>query len=193
VLISASRTAGGIRNLVGTGIIQLIGGLITAAIAFGILVALNWKLTLGTVALLLAFAASMAIAFKKLRPIFRKRGEITAEVTGRLTEAMGGVRLLKTYVAEPREQAVFGAGVDRLFRNIASTITGTSAVGASSIVIAGGIGVMVLLVAAAHPGRRDDPGELFSHALYVGVMTIPLVQISSISTRSGGVRGLTAS
>jgi len=126
----------------------------------------------------------MAIAFKKLRPIFRKRGEITAEVTGRLAEALGGVRLLKTYVAEPREQGVFGAGVDRLFRNIASTITGTSAVAASSIVIVGGIGVMILLVGGRSIlAGQMTTGELFSYVLYVGVMVAPLVQISSISTQ----------
>jgi len=174
----------GIRNLVGTGIIQLIGGVITAAIAFAILIALNWQLTLGTLVLMGAFAATMAIAFNKLRPIFRKRGEITAEVTGRLAEALGGVRLLKTYVAEPREQAVFGAGVDRLFKNIASTITGTSAVAASSIVIVGGIGVMILLVGGRSIlAGQMTTGDLFSYVLYVGVMVAPLVQISSISTQ----------
>ncbi|NJD10577.1 MAG: ABC transporter ATP-binding protein [Gemmatimonadetes bacterium] len=174
----------GIRNLVGTGIIQLIGGLVTSLIAFGILVALNWQLTLGTVVLLLGFAGSMAMAFSKLRPIFRKRGEITAEVTGRLTETLGGVRLVKTYVAEPREQAVFGAGVDRLFRNIASPITGPSAVGATSIVIVGAIGVIVLAVGGRSIlAGQMTTGELFSYVLYVGVMTVPLIQISSIGTQ----------
>ncbi len=185
VLISRIMTdPEGIRNLVGTGLVQLVGGLLTAVIAFGILLTLNLKLTLGTVALLLAFAASMSIAFKKLRPIFRERGAINAEVTGRLNETLGGVRLVKTYVAEPREEAVFGEGVDRLFRNIASTITGTSLVGAISTIIVGGIGVMILLV-----GGRSilagtmTTGELFSYVLYVGVMVAPLVQISSIGTQ----------
>ena len=174
----------GIRNLVGTGFVQLIGGLLTAVIAFGILVTLNLKLTLSTVGLLLAFAAAMSIAFKKLRPIFRKRGEITAEVTGRLAEALGGVRLLKTYVAEDREEAVFGEGVDRLFRNIASTITGTSALAAISTVIVGGIGVMILLVGGRSILAGDmTTGELFSYVMYVGVMVAPLVQISSIGTQ----------
>ncbi|HSM61175.1 MAG TPA: ABC transporter ATP-binding protein [Longimicrobiales bacterium] len=174
----------GIRNLVGTGIIQLVGGLLTAVIAFGILLTLNAKLTLSTLALLLAFAAVMSIAFKKLRPIFRKRGEITAEVTGRLAEAIGGVRLLKTYVAEEREERVFGEGVDRLFRNIASTITGTSAVTAFSTLIVGGIGVMILLVGGRSILAGDmSTGELFSYVLYVGVMVAPLVQISSIGTQ----------
>ncbi len=174
----------GIRNLVGTGIVQLVGGLLTAVIAFGILVALNVKLTFSTLGLLLAFATAMSIAFKKLRPIFRKRGEINAEVTGRLAEALGGVRLLKTYVAEEREEKVFGEGVDRLFRNIASTITGTSAVQAFSTLIVGGIGVMILGVGGRAIIAGDmTTGELFSYVLYVGVMVAPLVQISSIGTQ----------
>jgi subfamily B ATP-binding cassette protein MsbA len=185
VLISRIMTdPEGIRNLVGTGIVQLIGGLLTAVIAFGILVTLNLKLTLSTVGLLLAFAAAMSIAFKKLRPIFRKRGEITAEVTGRLAEALGGVRLVKTYVAEDREEAVFGEGVDHLFRNIASTITGTSAVTAISTIIVGGIGVMILLVGGRSILAGEmTTGELFSYVMYVGVMVAPLVQISSIGTQ----------
>jgi subfamily B ATP-binding cassette protein MsbA len=185
VLISRIMTdPEGIRNLVGTGIVQLVGGLLTAVIAFGILLTLNVKLTLSTVGLLLAFAAGMSIAFKKLRPIFRKRGEINAEVTGRLTEALGGIRVLKTYVAEDREAGVFGEGVDRLFRNVASTITGTSALGAFSTIIVGGIGVMILMVGGrAILDGAMTTGELFSFVLYVGVMVAPLVQISSIGTQ----------
>jgi ATP-binding cassette, subfamily B, putative efflux pump len=185
VLISRIMTdPEGIRNLVGTGLVQLIGGMLTAVIAFGILLYLNLKLTLGTVFLLAAFAAAMSVAFKKLRPIFRKRGEINAEVTGRLNESLGGVRLVKTYVAEPREEKVFGEGVDRLFKNIASTITGTSAVGAFTTVIVGGIGVMILMIGgrAIITGQMTQ-GELFSYVLYVGVMAAPLVQISSIGTQ----------
>ena len=185
VLISRIMTdPEGIRNLVGTGLVQLIGGLVTAVLAFGILLYLNLNLTLGTLVLLAAFAAAMSIAFKKLRPIFRERGEINAEVTGRLNETLGGVRLVKTYVAEEREQNVFGEGVDRLFRNIASTITGTSAVGAFTTVIVGGIGVMTLLVGGrAIIDGQMTTGDLFSYVLYVGVMAAPLVQISSIGTQ----------
>jgi subfamily B ATP-binding cassette protein MsbA len=126
----------------------------------------------------------MASAFKKLRPIFRKRGAINAEITGRLTEALGGVRLVKTYVAEDREEAVFGAGVDRLFKNIASTITGTSAITAISTVIVGAIGVTVLWVGGRSIIAGEmTTGELFSYVLYVGVMVAPMIQISSIGTQ----------
>ena len=185
VLISRIMTdPEGIRNLVGTGLVQLIGGLLTAVIAFAILLGLNVRLTLATVGLLIAFAASMSIAFKRLRPIFRKRGEINAEVTGRLNETLGRVRLVKTYVAEGREESVFADGVDRLFRNIASTITGTSAVAAISTVIVGGIGVMILFLGGRAIIAGDmTTGELFSYVLYVGVMVAPLIQIFNIGTQ----------
>lgn len=185
VLISRIMTdPEGIRNLVGTGLVQLIGGVLTAAAAFVVLLALNTRLTLATVALLLVFVASMSVAFKRLRPIFRKRHEINAEVTGRLNETLGGIQLVKTYVAERREAAVFGGGVDRLFRNIASTITGTSAVAAISTVIIGGVSVMILLLGGrAILAGTMTTGELFSYVLYVGVMVAPLVQISSIGTQ----------
>ena len=174
----------GIRNLVGTGLVQLIGGMMTAVIAFVILLRLNLSLTLGSVGLLLVFAGSMAFAFNRLRPIFRKRGALNAEVTGRLTESIGGVRLVKTYVAEDREEAVFRGGVDKLFKNIASTITGTSAIGALATVIVGGIGITVLWVGGRSILAGDmTTGELFSYVLYVGLMVAPLVQISSIGTQ----------
>jgi len=124
------------------------------------------------------------VAFSKLRPIFRKRGEINAEVTGRLNETLGGVRLVKTYVAEEREQKVFGEGVDRLFKNIASTITGTSALGAIATLIVGAIGVLILWV-GGHSilAGAMTQGELFTYVMFVGAMVAPLVQISSIGTQ----------
>ena len=174
----------GIRNLIGTGIIQLVGGLLTAVIAFVVLLNLHWKLTLATVVFLLVFAGVISYAMKRLRPIFRKRGEITAEVTGRLAESLGGVRLVKTYVAEDREQKVFGEGVTRIFRNIASTITGTSAVSAFSTLVIGAISVMILYFG----GRTLLAGEmkvtdLFTYVVFVGMMVAPLAQIASISTQ----------
>jgi len=185
VLISRIMTdPEGIRNLVGTGIVQLVGGLFTATIAFGFLMALNWRLTLGTVVLLLLYAAIMSIAFKKLRPIFRERGKINAEVTGRLAEALGGVRLLKVYVAEAREKAVFGGGVDRLFRNIASTITGTSIVANLSAVVVGGVSVMIMIVGGqAVLAGTMTLGDIISYTILVGMMVSPLIGIANISTQ----------
>src|SRR6266478_7970909 len=111
ILISRIMTdAEGIRNLVGTGLVQLIGGLVTAALALAVLFYLNWKLTSVTLLALGAFGVCMALAFKKLRPLFRERGQINAEVTGRLTEALGGIRIVKAYAAEKREELVFARG-----------------------------------------------------------------------------------
>ncbi|MGH7465522.1 MAG: ABC transporter ATP-binding protein, partial [Longimicrobiales bacterium] len=174
----------GIRNLVGTGIIQLIGGVFTATIALAFLIAINWRLTLGTIMLLLVFAAVMAIAFKRLRPIFRKRGEINAEVTGRLGETLGGVRLVKVYVAETREAGVFNEGVMRLYRNIASTITGTSLVSSLSIVIVGGVSLVIIIGGgrAALSGTMTL-GDLITFTFLIGMMVAPLVNIASIGTQ----------
>ena len=104
VLISRIMSdAEGIRNLVGTGLVQLVGGLVTAAIALGVLFYLNWRLTSIIIVALAAFGSAMALAFKRLRPLFRERGQINAEVTGRLTESLGGIRIVKAYAAEKRE------------------------------------------------------------------------------------------
>lgn len=174
----------GIRNLIGTGLVQLVGGVIAAAIALFILLALHWKLTVATIAFMSIFAFVLSAAMQRLRPIFRKRGEITAEVTGRLGETLGGVRLVKTYVAEEREQRVFAAGVLRLFQNIASTITGTSAVTAISTLVVGGVTILILMIG----GRAVVNGywkitDLFTYVLVVGWMITPLVQLASVGTQ----------
>jgi ABC-type multidrug transport system fused ATPase/permease subunit len=185
VLISRIMTdPEGIRNLVGTGIIQLVGGVFTAILALAFLLYINVALTLGTVVLLLVFAAVMAVAFKRLRPIFRKRGEINAEVTGRLGETLGGVRLVKVYVAEQREARVFEEGVLRLFRNIASTITGTSLVSSLSTVIVGGVSLLIMVVGGrAVLAGGMTLGDLILYTILVGMMVAPLVNIASIGTQ----------
>src|SRR6266568_2722116 len=124
VLISRIMTdAEGIRNLVGTGVVQLVGGLVTAVLALGVLFYLDWRLTSVTLFALAAFGSCMALAFKRLRPLFRERGKINAEVTGRLTESLGGIRIVKAYAAEKREELVFARGAHRLFRNVARSVT----------------------------------------------------------------------
>jgi ATP-binding cassette, subfamily B, putative efflux pump len=185
VVISRIMTdAEGVRNLVGTGLIQLLGSLMTALMAVIVLFYLNWKLTSATLLVLVGFGAMMMQAFTKLRPLFRERGAINAEVTGRLAETIGGVRLVKVYVAEPRERVVFAKGVHKLFRNVAKTITGTSAVGAGTAVISGIIGVMMIVI-----GGRSilagtmTLGDFVMYAFFVGLMAIPLVQIASIGTQ----------
>ena len=185
VLISRIMTdAEGVRNLVGTGLVQLLGSIMTALLALAALFYLNWKLTSATLIVLAAFGGMMTIAFKRLRPMFRERSVINAEVTGRLTESLGGIRLVKVYVAEPRERLVFARGVHKLFRNIAKTITGTSAVAAGTAVITGLIGVLMIVI-----GGRSilagtmTLGDFVMYIFFVGLMAAPLVQIASIGTQ----------
>src|ERR687897_227753 len=157
VLISRIMSdAEGIRNLVGTGLVQLTGSVVTAIAALAYLFYLNWMLTLANIVALSAFGFAMATAFKRLRPLFRERGKINAEVTGRLNETLGGIRIVKTYTAEKREELVFTRGVHRLFRNIAQSITSVSGTTAFSTVVVGAIGVIMIVVG----GRSILAGEM---------------------------------
>jgi subfamily B ATP-binding cassette protein MsbA len=185
ILISRIMTdAEGVRNLVGTGIIQLVGGFLTAAIAMGVLVWLNWKLTAMTLFILLAFGGMMAIAFKRLRPIFRERGAINAEVTGRLAETVGGIRIVKVYTAEQREERSFSEGVHRLLKNVSSTITGTSLVSAGVMVITGIIGVLMIVVGGRDVLSGDMTlGDMMMYVFFIGMVAAPLVSIASIGTQ----------
>ena len=174
----------GIRNLIGTGLIQLTGGILSAIGAMGVLLYLNWKLTLATVLPLALFGAGMSIAFKRLRPIFRERSVIQAEVTGRLTETLGGIRLIKVYTAEEREKKVFGEGVQRLFQNIAKTITGTSLTGTLGLGVVGVIGVIVMYVGGGDVIRGSMTlGSLITFVVFIGMVTAPLISIASIGTQ----------
>ena len=174
----------GIRNLVGTGLIQLLGGFLTAGIAIVWLFVLNWKLTSATVVFLAIFGVGMSIAFKKLRPIFRERSVIQADVTGRLTETIGGIRIVKVYTAEEREQKVFAVGVDKLFRNIAATITGTSATTALSVAIVGALGVLLMMIGGGDVlNGRMTLGSLIQYVFFIGLVTLPVVSIASIGTQ----------
>jgi subfamily B ATP-binding cassette protein MsbA len=178
------KDAEGIRNLVGTGLVQLVGGIFSAILALGVLFYLNWQLTTATIGILTTFALLMGVGFKKLRPIFRERSKIEAEVTGRLTQAMGGIRTVKVYTAEPRERRVFARGVHRLLRNVASTITGTSAITAASTVIVGAVGVLMILMGGrAILAGTMTLGDLVMYTFFIALVTMPLVQIASISTQ----------
>src|SRR5882762_9407406 len=185
VLISRIMSdAEGIRNLVGTGLVQLVGGLVTAALALGYLFYLNWRMTSITLLALAAFGVCMALAFKKLRPLFRERGQINAEVTGRLTESLGGIRIVKAYAAEKREELVFARGAHRLFRNVARSMTGVSAVTAFSTVIVGIIGVILILVGGrAILNGQMTLGDFFMYMIFTGLVAAPLVEIASIGTQ----------
>src|SRR5687767_1489166 len=137
--------AEGIRNLVGTGLVELAGSLVTAFAALAYLFYLNATLTIVTLVVLLVFGAAMWYAFQTVRPVFRERGKIYAEITGRLTETIGGIRIVKTYTAEKREEVVFTVGVHRLFRNVAKTITSVSGITAFGTTIIGIIGVIMII------------------------------------------------
>ena len=185
VLVTRIMTdAEGVRNIVGTGLIQLLSSVLTAAVALAVLFYFNWRLTLVAIVVLGAFGGMMSYAFSKLRPLFRERSIITAEVTGRLTESLGGVRTLKVYVAERREQAVFAKGVHRLFRNVASTITGTSAVSAGATASVGLLGIVVGLGGGrAVLAGTMTLGDLVSYFFFIALMALPLIQIASIGTQ----------
>ena len=185
VLISRIMTdAEGIRNLVGTGLVQLAGGLLTASIALGWLFYLNWRLTSLTLFILLLFGATMAYGFSKLRPVFRERGKINAEVTGRLAETLGGIRIVKAYAVEKREQVVFAKGSHRLFRNVARAVTGVSAVTSISTLVMGVIGaLMIVLGGGALMSGSWTEGQLIQYILFTGLVIAPVIQISSIGTQ----------
>jgi ABC-type multidrug transport system fused ATPase/permease subunit len=176
--------AEGIRNLVGTGLVQLTGSILTAVMAFSILMYLNWKLTLVTVAILMAFGGGMAKAFNRLRPLFRERGQINAEVTGRLAETLGGVRIVKSYTAEKREELVFAKGAHRLFRNVAKSVTGVSAVTSLSSVVIGVTG-MAMMIIGGHSIRNGTMtvGDLFMYLSFTALMTMPIIQLASVGTQ----------
>ena len=185
VLISRIMTdAEGIRNLVGTGLTQLTGGIVTATLALGVLFYLNWQLTAMILLVLSTFGGGMAYAFTRLRPLFRVRGELQARVTGRLTESLGGIRVVKSYTAEKREDIVFAEGIHRLFRNIARSITGVSAITAFSTVVVGLIGVMMIMVGGrAIIDGEMTLGDLFAYIFFTGLVAAPLVNMANIGTQ----------
>ena len=176
--------AEGVRNLVGTGIVQLVGSLFTGSIALGVLFWLNWKLTTATLLVLAVFGGVMAYAFQKLRPVFRERSKIYAEVSGRLGQALGGARVVKVYTAEKREEVVFAKGAHRLFRNIASTITGTSAVTTFGTIFVGVVGVLMMLIGGRDVlAGRMTQGDWLMYVIFIALVTVPVMQLASIGTQ----------
>lgn len=176
--------AEGIRNLVGTGLVQLAGSFITAIVALCVLLWLNWRLTSITILVLAVFGGALSFAFTRLRPLFRERGEITAALTGRLAESLGGIRIVKAYTAEKREELTFARGAHKLFRNIAKSMTGVSATTAFSSVIIGAVGVVMILVGGrAVVAGEMTLGDLFMYVFFTSLMAMPLIQFASIGTQ----------
>ena len=176
--------AEGIRNLVGTGLVQLAGGVVTATIALAWLFYLNWRLTTLTLAILVIFGITMAVGFSRLRPVFRARGKINAEITGRLGETLSGIRIVKAYGVERREQLVFTRGVHRLFRNVAKAVTGVSAVTSVAGLVMGVIGaLMIVLGGRALINETWTTGALLQYIIFTGLVIAPVIQMSSIGTQ----------
>jgi len=174
----------GVRNLVGTGLVEFIGGLFTAIIAFALLLRINLTLTFVALAFLLVFGVILRRAFRSIRPIFRERGKINAEVTGRLTESLGGVRVVKGFHAEAREAAVFQAGAMRLFENVRKTLFATSIIGLTSTLLMGVVSVSVMIVGGRLLLRSEMTlGDFFAFTLYLGFMVAPVFQVVGIGTQ----------
>lgn len=176
--------AEGIRNLVGTGLGQILGGVVTATIALGVLFYLNWLLTLATIIVLLIFGGALMYAFKVLRPIFRERNEINADVTGRLGESLGGIRIVKAYTAEKREELSFARGAHRLFRNIAKSVTGVSAISSFSSVVIGAVAVVMIVIGGnAVQAGTMTLGDFLMYISFTFLLALPVVELTSIGTQ----------
>ena len=174
----------GVRNLVGTGLVQLIGGSISALISLIILININAKMTLFVLVPVSIFALIALKAFGYIRPIFRVRGKINAEVTGRLTETLNGIRVIKGFNAEIQEQKVFESGVDQLFQNVKKSLTATAFITSSSTFLLGlasagimGMGGYFIM------NNTMTYGEFVSFTLFLGFMIAPIVQMSNIGSQ----------
>jgi ABC-type multidrug transport system fused ATPase/permease subunit len=174
----------GFRNLIGTGLVELFGGLLTAGIAFVLMLRLSERVTLLALVALVAFALVVYRAVKLLGPIFRERGEIYAGVTGRLTESLSGVRVVKAYEAEARESKVFAEGVQRILDNVFRTLSGTSLLSLASTLLLGTVGAGVLYVGAREIlAGRMSVGSFFTYTVLLGFVVTPLVQIATLGSQ----------
>jgi len=178
------RDVEGVRNLVGTGLVQLFGGTITAIISLVLLINISGKMTLLVLTPVLLFAVIALKAFKYIRPIFRKRGMINAEVTGRLTETLNGVRVIKGFNAEDQENISFEKGVDRLFQNVKKSLTATAIMTSSSAFLLGlaSVGIMGMGGAMIIEGTLTI-GDFLAFTLLLGFMIAPIVQMSNIGSQ----------
>src|SRR5437879_4473557 len=174
----------GVRNLIGTGLVEFIGGLLTAAIALVVLFKMSPEMTGIAFTFVVGFALAANKAFGTIRPIFRERGKLNADVTGRLTESLGGVRVVKGYHAEAREAQVFSSGVQLLLDNVLKTLTATSVMGLSSTVLLGVVGTAIMYVGGHKMIAQSlTPGEFLSYTLFLGFLVAPIIQIVAIGTQ----------
>ncbi|MDI3254417.1 ABC transporter ATP-binding protein [Pseudacidobacterium ailaaui] len=174
----------GVRNLIGTGLVEFLGGIMTAIMAFAVLMHTSRKITLIVFAVIAAFVLVLQRAFKTIRPIFRERGRINAEVTGRLTESLGGVRVVKGYHAESREAGVFAQGVQRLLDNVMRSLTATSALSFAATTVLGIVGGLVMLLGGRdYFAHRLTLGDYFQYNMFLAFMIAPVFQVVNIGTQ----------
>ena len=185
VLVSRIMTdVEGIRNLLGTGLVEFVGGLLLAFFALGYLLYLSPLMTGITAAFVISFSLVLRTAFKNIRPIFRERGKINAEVTGRLTESLGGVRVVKGYHAEEREADVFAGGVKRLLDNVIRSLTAISLMSLSATMLMGIVGATVSYVGSQQIfAGKLTLGELMSFVAFLAFLTAPVFQMVGIGTQ----------
>ncbi len=174
----------GVRNLVGTGLVQLFGGVLTSVVALVLLIKISPMLTLYVMVPLIIFGLVSLKAFGFIRPIFRERGQINAEVTGRLTESLNGVRVIKGFNAEKQEIKIFADGVDRLFKNVRKSLTSTSLVTSSATLLLGFATVGIMAIGGKMIIHHQmTVGDFFAFTLYLGFMIAPIVQMSNIGSQ----------
>jgi ABC-type multidrug transport system fused ATPase/permease subunit len=174
----------GVRNLLGTGLVEFIGGLMTSVIALVVLFRISALMTGIAFSFLLVFGLVLSRAFGTIRPILRDRGKINAEVTGRLAESLGGIRVVKGYHAEQREESVFGKGVHRLLDNVMRTLTATSLMSLSAAVLLGVVGSIIMYFGTRQIiDGKLTVGSFFTYTLFLGFLVAPIVQIVAIGTQ----------
>src|SRR5271154_3002465 len=174
----------GVRNLIGTGLVEFVGGLLTATMAFGFLLYASRKMTLVVFTVIILFVFVLQKAFKTIRPIFRDRAKINAEVTGRLTESLGGVRVIKGYHAEQREAQVFAGGVQRLLDNVMKSLTATSLLSFGATTVMGVVGGLVMLLGGhAVLQHQLTPGGYLQYTMLLAFMVAPVFQMVNIGTQ----------
>src|SRR5580704_15007501 len=174
----------GIRNLVGTGLVEFVGGLMTAVLALGYLLHTSVRMTSVAFGIILCFGVGISFAFKTIRPIFRARPKITAEVTGRLTESLGGVRVVKGYHAEAREEKIFSSGVQRLLDNVLKTLTATSIMSLSAAALMGLVSAVVMFMGAHRIlAGTMTLGTFLTFSIFLGMLVAPVFQIVAIGTQ----------
>src|SRR5438874_1018977 len=172
------------KFLIDTGLVEFAGGVLTAIIALAVLIRISALMTGMALLIILSFVFVLSKAFRTIRPIFRERGKIYAEVTGRLTESLGGVRVIKGYHAEEREAGVFQAGVQRILNNILQTLTATSVMGLVATLLMGVVGALVMFVGARQiMAGHMQLGDLVAFTMFMGFMIAPVFQVVNVGTQ----------